>query len=133
YSPWPFFSEAEAKIVANVLLSNRVNYWTGDLGRKFEEEFAVWAGSRHAVGIANGTLALEVALRALEIGPGDEVIVPSRTFMATASAVSILGAAPIFADIDRYSQNIAAEAIAKKITVRTKAIICVHLAGWPCD
>lgn len=133
YSPWPSFSEAEAKIAADVLLSNRVNYWTGTIGKEFEQKFAEWCESNYAVAVANGTLALELALRALEIGEGDEVIVPSRTFMATASAVAVLGAVPIFSDIDVKSQNIEPQSVAERITDRTKAVICVHLAGWPCD
>ncbi len=133
YSPWPNFSETECAIVAEVLRSNKVNYWTGNKGKEFEQKFSQWVGSEYAIGLANGTLALEIALRALGVSVGDEVIIPPRTFMATASAVSIIGAIPIFADIDPFSQNISAGEIAKKITSKTKAVICVHLAGWPCD
>jgi len=133
YSPWPNFSETESAIVAEVLRSNKVNYWTGNKGKEFEQKFSQWVGAKYAVGLANGTLAIEVALRALGVGAGDEVIIPPRTFMATASAVSIIGAIPIFADIDSVSQNISAQKIAQKITRKTKAVICVHLAGWPCD
>ena len=133
FSPWPSFSEEEVEAVARVLRSGRVNYWTGEEGRAFEEEFAAWCGVRHAVALANGTLALEVALRALGLGEGDEVIVPARTFVATGSCVVACGARPIFADIDPDSQNITAETIAAVLTPRAKAVICVHLAGWPCD
>lgn len=133
FSPWPNYSEEEIDAVAHVLHSNRVNYWTGDECRAFEREFAAWTGSRHAVALANGTLALELALRALGIGPGDEVIVPPRTFLATASSVVLVGATPVFADIDADSQNIAAPTIVEALSPRTRAIICVHLAGWPCD
>lgn len=132
-SRWPDFSEAEAGAVAATLRSNRVNYWTGDIGRLFEREFADWAGSAHAVALANGTLALDVALKALGIGPGDEVIVTPRTFIASISCVVNAGAVPVFADVDRDSGNISAATIADRITDRTRAVIPVHLAGWPCD
>ena len=134
FSPWPSFSEEESDAVAQVLRSGRVNYWTGSEGKAFEEEFAAWCGAGHAVALANGTLALEVALRALGLKPGDEVVVPARTFIATASSCVIAcGATPVVADVDADSQNITAETIAAVLTRRTKAVICVHLAGWPCD
>jgi dTDP-4-amino-4,6-dideoxygalactose transaminase len=133
FAPWPSFSEEEIDAVSRVLRSGRVSYWTGDEGKAFEAEFAAWCGSRHAIALANGTVALELALRALKIGPGDEVIVPSRTFVATASCVIACGAVPVCADIDLDSQNITAETIAAVLTERSKAVICVHLAGWPCD
>lgn len=132
-SHWPSFTEEEAQAVADVIRSNRVNYWTGDRGREFEREFAAWTGSSHAVALANGTLALDVALRALNIGPGDEVIVTPRTFIASISCVVNAGAVPIFADVDRDSGNISATTIAECITGRTRAVIPVHLGGWPCD
>jgi len=132
-SPWPNFSQQEAEAVARVIASNRVNYWTGEEGRLFEREFAEWCGTAHAVALANGTLALEVALKALEIGPGDEVIVTPRTFIASVSSVVRAGATPVFADVDRDSGNISPETISKVLSERTRAIIPVHLAGWPCD
>lgn len=130
---WPCFSEEEAAAVKEVLLSNRVNYWTGTEGREFEREFASWIGTEHAVALANGTLALEIALKALGIGSGDEVVVTPRTFLASASCIVTIGAIPIFADVDRESQNITADTIGAVLSKRTKAIICVHLAGHPCD
>lgn len=133
FSPWPSYTEEEAEAVRDVILSNRVNYWTGDQCRSFEEEFAVWSGCQHAVALANGTVALDVALRALGVGSGDEVVVTPRSFLASVSCVVNVGAIPIFADIDRDSQNITADTIRRVITPRTRAIICVHLAGWPCD
>jgi dTDP-4-amino-4,6-dideoxygalactose transaminase len=133
FSPWPNFTEEEAEAVKNVLLSNKVNYWTGDEGRKFETEFANFAETKYAIALANGSVALELALMALNIGAGDEVIVTSRTFLASASCIVNIGATPIFADVDKDSQNITAESIKMKISSKTKAIICVHLAGWPCD
>lgn len=133
FSPWPSFSQEEADKVSQVLLSNRVNYWTGEEGKLFEQEFAEYSGVPYAIAVANGTVALELALRALNIGPGDEVIVTPRTFIASISCIISVGATPIFADVDSLSQNITAETIAQVITHKTKAVICVHLAGWPCD
>ncbi|QEA13275.1 DegT/DnrJ/EryC1/StrS family aminotransferase [Comamonas flocculans] len=133
FSPWPSFTEEEAAAVQRVLLSNRVNYWTGTECREFEAEFAAWAGTRHAVALANGTLALDVALKALGIGPGDEVVVTPRTFIASISCVVNAGATPVFADVQADSGNLSAATIAKVLTSRTRAVICVHLAGWPCD
>lgn len=130
---WPAFSEEEAEAVATVIRSNKVNYWTGTECREFEREFADWCGTRHAVALANGTLALDVALRALGVGAGDEVIVTPRTFIASVSCVVNAGAIPVFADVDSSSGNITAETIERVLTPRTRAIICVHLAGWPCD
>jgi len=132
-SGWPSFTREEADAVRESLLTNRVNYWTGSECREFEKEFAAYAGTRHAIALANGTVALDVALKALGIGPGDEVIVTPRTFLASVSCIVTAGAIPVFADVDRDSQNITAETVAAVLTARTKAVICVHLAGWPCD
>lgn len=133
YAPWPYFEVDEIEAATRVLCSGKVNYWTGEEGRRFEDEFAAEAGCRFAVAVANGTVALELALHTLEIGPGDEVIVPSRTFIASASCVALRGATPVFADVDLNSQNLTPETIRPLINHRTKAIIVVHLAGWPCD
>lgn len=133
FSPWPSFTDEEADTVRKILLSNKVNYWTGQEGRQFEKEFASFAETEYAVAVSNGTVALDLALRALEIGPGDEVIVTSRTFLASVSSIITAGAVPVFADVDRDSQNITAETIKAVLTSDTKAIVCVHLAGWPCD
>jgi dTDP-4-amino-4,6-dideoxygalactose transaminase len=130
---WPSFSQQEADAVSQVLLSNKVNYWTGSECREFEKEFATWCHVPHAVALNNGTVALDLALKALQIGAGDEVIVTPRTFLASVSAIVTAGAIPIFAEVDRDSQNITPDTVAKVITPRTKAIIAVHLAGWPCD
>jgi dTDP-4-amino-4,6-dideoxygalactose transaminase len=130
---WPYFAEDEIQAATEVLRSGKVNYWTGDHGKQFEREFAEFAGCRHAVALANGTLALEAAVRGLGIGPGDEVIVPARTFIASASCAVAVGARPVVADISRESQNLTAESIRSVLTRRSKAIIAVHLAGWPCD
>jgi dTDP-4-amino-4,6-dideoxygalactose transaminase len=132
FSPWPSFTAEEAATVSSVLLSNKVNYWTGEECRAFETEFASWSTTRYAVAMANGTLALDVALKALDIGFGDEVVVTPRTFFASAACIVNAGATPVFADVDRNSQNITAETISRVLSPRTKAIICVHLAGMPC-
>jgi dTDP-4-amino-4,6-dideoxygalactose transaminase len=133
FSPWPMFTEEEVKAVQNVLYSNKVNYWTGNECRAFEEEFAAWAETKYAVALANGTVALDLALNAIKIQPGDEVIVTPRTFIASVSCVVNAGATPVFADVDHQSGNISAQTILKVLTPKTKAIICVHLGGWPCD
>lgn len=133
FSPWPSFTIEETAAVQQVLLSNKVNYWTGTECRDFEKEFAAWCGSRYAVALANGTLALDVALKALGIGPGDEVVVTPRTFIASISCVVNAGAVPVFADVEPDSGNISARTIERVLTARTRGIVCVHLAGWPCD
>jgi len=133
FSPWPSFTEEEADAVRDVILSNKVNYWTGQEARQFEREFAAWAGTDYAIALANGTVALDLALIALGIGEGDEVIVTSRTFLASVSSIINAGATPIFADVDLDSQNFTAQSIDAVLTPRTRAVICVHLAGWPCD
>ena len=133
FPQWPHFGEDEIAAVATVLRSGRVNRWTGGENEAFEREFAAFCDCRHAVAVANGTLALELALVALGIGPGDEVIVSCRTFIATASAVVMRGATPVVADIDPFSQNVTAETVRNVLSPRTRAIIVVHLAGWPCD
>ncbi len=133
FNPWPAYTKEEADAISRTLLSNRVNYWTGDAARRFEKQFARSIGCRHAVALANGTVALDLALKALAIGEGDEVIVPARSFIASASCVVNAGAVPVFADVDPVSQNITAASIRERLTKRTRAVICVHLAGWPCD
>ncbi|MFQ3787480.1 DegT/DnrJ/EryC1/StrS family aminotransferase [Halomonas sp. A29] len=135
FSPWPSYTREETDAVSRVLLSNRVNYWTGEECRNFEREFAHFADSEYAIAVANGTVALDLALRGLGIGenPDDEVIVTSRTFLASASSIVMAGAQPVFADIDRDSQNVTAASVAEKITPQTRAILAVHLAGWPCE
>ena len=130
---WPHFSPSEIDAVVATLQSGKVNYWTGDQCKLFEKEFAEFFKINHAIALMNGTVALEAALYALDIGPGDEVIVPCRTFLASASAAVARGAKPVMADVDLVSQNITVETIQAAMTPNTKAIICVHLAGWPCD
>lgn len=133
FAPWPVFAEDEVEAVAGVLRSGRVNYWTGEQSQEFEREFAKMIGVRYAVTLANGTAALELALHTLGTGPGDEVVVPSKTFIACASSVVRTGAIPVVADIDPDSQNITATSIERVLSARTKVILAVHLAGWPCE
>ena len=133
FSPWPFFSVDEIDAVRKVLQSNKVNYWTGTECLKFEKEFANYCNTSYAVALSNGSVALELALRSLGVGPGDEVIVTPRTFVATVSSIILVGATPIFVDVERDSQNISIESIEPAITHKTTAIICVHLAGWACE
>lgn len=129
---WPQFEEDEIQAVTAILRSGKVNYWTGEEGRAFESEYAAYTERRHGVAVANGTLALELALLAFKVGEGDEVITPSRTYVASASCAVARGARPVVADVDRDSQVITVETIKAALTPRTRAIVVVHLAGWPC-
>tara|TARA_A100001015_G_scaffold317069_1_gene433018 strand:+ start:1488 stop:2663 length:1176 start_codon:yes stop_codon:yes gene_type:complete len=133
FSPWPSFTREEADAISEILLSNRVNYFTGQENKKFEKEYANWINCEYAITVANGTVALDLALKALNIGEGDDVIVTPRSFIASISSVVNCKARPIFADIDLSTQNITANNIRSVITKNTKAIICVHLAGYPCE
>jgi len=133
FSTWPSFTEEEATAVHDVLLSNKVNYWTGQECREFEKEFATFSDTEYAVALTNGTVALDLALKVLGVGTGDEVVVTSRTFLASVSSIVNAGAVPVFADVSTDSQNITLESVRTVITPKTKAIICVHLAGWPCE
>ena len=133
FTSWPCFTEEEANAVHDVLLSNKVNYWTGQEGRQFEREFAEYVGTEYAIALSNGTVALDLAFIALGVGTEDEVVVTSRTFLASVSSIVNTGAVPVFADVDPDSQNITAETIADVLTPKTKAIVCVHLSGWSCD
>jgi dTDP-4-amino-4,6-dideoxygalactose transaminase len=130
---WPMHEQDEIAAVGEVLRSGKVNYWTGNQGREFEREFAAYTGATYGVALANGTVALELALRAFGIGAGDDVIVTGRSFFASASCVVACGARPVFADVDPDSQNITVETIEAALTERTKAVVVVHLAGWPAD
>jgi hypothetical protein len=132
-APWPHFEPDEIEAAAAVLRSGKINYWTGGEGRAFESEFAAYVGRKHGIVLANGTLALELAQVACGVGEGDEVIVPARTFVATASCVVMRGARPVCADVDPESGNLTAETIRAVLTPRSKAVIPVHMSGWPCD
>jgi dTDP-4-amino-4,6-dideoxygalactose transaminase len=133
FAPWPFFSDDEIQAVVTVLKSGKINQWTGNEVLAFEKEFAAYVGGSHAVALANGSLALDLALAALDIGQGDEVIVTPRSFVASAGCVGLRGAMPVFVDVDTDSQNMTLETISKAVTSKTKAVIAVNLAGWPCD
>jgi dTDP-4-amino-4,6-dideoxygalactose transaminase len=133
FSTWPSYTEEEAVAVHDILISNKVNYWTGQECRLFEKEFAQWVGSKFAVALSNGTVALDIALKAMSIGAGDEVVVTPRTFISSVSCVVSAGAVPVFAEVNPISGNVTAETISRVLTPATKAIIVVHLAGFPCD
>lgn len=133
FAAWPSFDEEQRAAVAAVLESGRVNYWTGGEGLAFEGEYARACGAPYAVAVANGTVGLELALHALQLKAGDEVIVTPRSFIASVSCAVTRGLVPIFADVDRDSQNLDPAAVGRAVTPRTRAIIAVHLAGWPCD
>jgi len=130
---WPKFDEKAIQSVTDVLRSGKVNYWTGPRGMEFEKKFAQWQGSKFAISVATGTAALHVGLAALGVGPGDEVIVPSYTFIATSFSVVQAGAVPRFADVNIDDHCISLESAEKLVTKRTKAIIPVHLYGNVCD
>ena len=132
-APWPLYDEEQVQAAADVLCSGKVNYWTGTAGREFEKEFAAWCGTRHAIVLSNGSMALELALVGLGLQPGDQIVTTPRTFIATASTFIIHGVTPVFADVDHDSGNITPASVEKVITPRTKAIVPVHLGGWPCD
>lgn len=133
FPDWPNFSDEEVGAAARVLASNRVNYWTGTECREFEKEFAEWVGARHAVALSNGTVALDAALHAAGVGPGDDVVVSSRAFVASASSIVMAGARPVFADVDPDTQNVGVETIESVLTPQCKSVVCLHLAGMPCD
>ena len=133
FAPWPDFGRDEIDAVSQVLASGLVNYWTGSEGTQFEQAYAAFCGRRHAIALANGSVALELALHAFGIGAGDEVVTTSRTFIASASCAVLRGATPLLADVDPVSQNLTADTIRAVLTPRTKAVVVVHLAGWPCD
>ncbi|MDB5524080.1 MAG: DegT/DnrJ/EryC1/StrS aminotransferase [Rhizobium sp.] len=130
---WPVYDEQQIEDVVAVLRSGEVNAWTGPHVRRFEEAYSEYLGNRYAIALANGTVALDLALHALDLRPGDEVIVTPRSFVASGACVPFNGGVPIFGDVDADSQNITAASIAEKITPKTKGVIVVHLAGWPCD
>lgn len=130
---WPHFYPEDIKKVSEILKSGKINYWTGFEGREFEKEFSSYVGVEHSVAVDNGTNALILAAHALGISKGDEVIMSPRTFVASAFSIMHLGAKPVFIDIDRNSQNMDPESIEAAITPNTKAIMAIHLAGWPCE
>ncbi len=132
-APWPNYDDEQIDAITAIYRSGRVNYLRGKIGPAFEQEFCDWSGSKKAIAVGNGTLAIEIILRGLGLKPGDEVITTPRTFIATSSACVLNGLIPVLADIDIESGNITPETVAPLITSKTKAIIPVHLGGWPCD
>lgn len=130
---WPIFEDDVIEAAVRVLRSGKTNYLWGEEGPGFEREFAKYIGVKHSVAVANGTIALECCLRAVGIKANDEVIVTPRSFIASVSPVVLLGAKPVFADVDLNTQNISASSIARVLTPRTRAILLVHFAGLPCD
>jgi dTDP-4-amino-4,6-dideoxygalactose transaminase len=130
---WPQFDEKAISAVQEVLVSGKVNYWTGPTGMEFERKFAAWQGSKYAISASSGTAALHIALSALGIGPGDEVIVPSYTFIASSFSVVQAGAVPRFADVNIDDHCISVESAEKLVNERTRAIMPVHLYGNVCD
>jgi hypothetical protein len=130
---WPVFAADEIDAATAVLTSGKVNYWTGEHGKAFEREFAAWHRVKHSIALGNGTLALELGMLALGIGPGDDVIVPARTFIASASAAVARGARVVCADVDHDSGNLTAATVEAAITPATRAVVVVHLGGWPAD
>ena len=133
FFPWPSFDKEIILAVNEVLVSGKVNQWTGHHVYAFEKEYAAYLGIKYAICMVNGSVSMDVALKVFGVGPGDEVVVTSRSFVASASCVALTGALPVFADVDANSGNVTAETIAAVITKKTKAVIVVHLAGWPCD
>ena len=133
FKSWPNFSKEEANKAKEVLLTNKVNYWTGQECRKFEEEFAEYVHCKYAVATSNGTTALDLAFKAIMLDAGSEVLVTSRTFLASVSSIINAGLVPKFIDVSRDTQNIDVSKLENEITSKTRAILCVHLAGWPCD
>lgn len=133
FKAWPHYGKEEIAAVTKVLRSGKVNQWTGSEVFAFEKEYAKYLGVKYAIALASGSVALDMALAVLGIKKGDEVIVTPHTFIASASCVALRGAVPVFVDVDRQSGNIAVEAVKKAISRRTKAVIAVHILGWPCE
>ena len=130
---WPNFSQNLIQKVVKVINSGNINYTYGTQGKKFENFFSKYIGNKYSIALCNGTAALEVALKSLELPKKSEIIVPARSFFSSAACIVNTGHIPIFADVDLITQNISLQDVKKKITKRTKAIICVHLGGMPCD
>ncbi|MCK5014758.1 MAG: DegT/DnrJ/EryC1/StrS aminotransferase family protein, partial [Candidatus Omnitrophica bacterium] len=129
FAPWPSFDQKIIKAVGDVLRSGKVSQWTGPNVYAFEKEYARYLGVKHAIAMTNGSVTMDVALKLLGVGPGDEVVVTCRSFVASASCAALAGALPVFADVDPMTGNMTAETITKVVTKKTKAVIAVHLAG----
>ncbi len=132
-STWPTFEPDECAAVEAVLRSGKVNYWTGNRCRDFETEWSATHRGIHSLSMANGSLTMDAALRALRIGPGDEVIVSPRSYVASAMCVVLAGAIPVFADVDPGTGCITPVTAEAVLSPRVRAVIPVHIGGWPCD
>lgn len=132
-SNWPYFTSNMIDNVAQILKSGKVNQWTGTKVSEFQQKFSQYFGVKHSIAVFNGSVALELCLKAIDLNNGDEVIVTPRTFIASASSITICGGRPVFVDVDRSSQNVTLDNIKGAVSEKTKAVILVHLAGWPCD
>ncbi len=132
-SKWPTFSDEMINNVTNVLKSGKVNQWTGTKVFDFEKKFSKYFDVKHSIAVFNGSVAIALCLKTLGLGIGDDVIVTARTFIASASEINICGCTPIFADCDYNSQNVTLNTIKSVVTKKTRAVILVHLAGWPCE
>ena len=130
---WPNFSKKLISQVGNVIKSGKINYTTGPYGQKFENEFSKHIGNKFSIAICNGTAALEVAIKSLRLPKKSKIIVPARSFFSSAACIVNTGHIPVFVDVDLLTQNISLEDIKNKISKKVRAIICVHLAGLPCD
>jgi dTDP-4-amino-4,6-dideoxygalactose transaminase len=130
---WPQFTDKMISRVSEILKSGKVNQWTNPVVKEFEDKFSNYFDCKHSVAVFNGTVALELCLKTLDLKEGDEIIVTSRTFLASATCGAWYGIKPVFVDVDLNSQNITLESIKQGITEKTKAVILVHLAGWPCE
>ena len=130
---WPNFNKNLISKVSNIINSGKINYTTGLYGKKFEKSFSQFTGNKYSIAICNGTAALEVAIKSLKLAKNSEIIVPARSFFSSAACIVNTGHLPIFSDVDSLTQNITVDEIKKKLTKKTRAIICVHLAGLPCD
>ncbi|MDE0204729.1 MAG: DegT/DnrJ/EryC1/StrS family aminotransferase [Candidatus Tectomicrobia bacterium] len=133
FPAWPVWDETDVQALQRVLQSGRWDALKGEEVSQFEAEFAAFQGAAHAVAVTNGTVALKLALIAAGVGPGDEVIVPGYTFIATATAALELGAIPVFADVDPQSYTLDPESVVARLSGRTRAIMPVHLGGCPAD
>jgi perosamine synthetase len=133
FPPWPALGEEDVAAVSQALKSGRLTQLTGGYVAALEEAYAEWHGVTHCVATSSGTSAIHTALAALDIGPGDEVIVPAHTFIASATPVLHLQAVPVFADVDEQTYCLSPESVAERITTKTRAIMAVHLNGHPAD
>jgi len=132
-SSWPKYQNKEIISAIKILKSGKVNYWTGKQNKNFEKQFQKYFNLKHAVTVANGTAALYLAVKVLNLKKNSEILVTPRSYFASASCILMNDCKPKFTDIDLATQNICVKTLEKNISNKTKAIICVHLNGYPCD